>query len=87
MEKRKQKHSSSSISIFPEEEDEDLYFDEVNEEELLSLHNDINLKLFQDKYEEVPTNTVNPIAYGIFSFSQLRGGGGGCFGPHPRKQS
>ena len=58
MEKRNQKHSSSSISIFPEEEDKDLYFDEVNEEELLSLYNDINLQLFQDKYEEVPTNTV-----------------------------
>ena len=58
MEKRNWKHSSSSISIFPEEEDKDLYFDEVNEEELLSLYNDINLQLFQDKYEEVPTNTV-----------------------------
>ena len=30
----------------------------MNEEELLSLYNDINLQLFQDKYEEVPTNTV-----------------------------
>ena len=31
-------------------------------------------------------DSLNPIAYGIFSFFQLRGGGG-LFGPHPRKHS
>ena len=29
---------------------------------------------------------LNPIAYGILRLSQLRGGGGGIFIPHPRKQ-
>ena len=58
MEKINRKHSSSSVSICPEEEDKDIYFVEVNEEELLSLYNDINLQLFQDKYEDIRTNTV-----------------------------
>ena len=30
--------------------------------------------------------TLNPIAYGILRLSQLRGGGGEIFIPHPRKQ-
>ena len=30
-------------------------------------------------------NKLNPIAYDIFSFFQLRGGGGGAFWPTPQK--
>ena len=30
---------------------------------------------------------LNPIAYGILSFSSAMGVGGGLFGPHPRKHS
>ena len=34
---------------------------------------------------EIFSKNLNPIAYGIFSFFQLRGGGGGAFWPAPQK--
>ena len=36
--------------------------------------------------ELLQTAVLNPNAYGILRLSQLRGGGGGIFIPHPRKQ-
>ena len=36
-------------------------------------------------YETVPRD-LNPITYGILPFRQLRGGGGGLFGPDPENK-
>ena len=48
------------------------------------------MSVTREVFQPTKEMPINPIAYCILSFSQLRGGGGGgegAFGQHPRKHN